>query len=844
MDYQKITDELKKIDLVKYIGSYTKLKRTGNLYQGHCVLHPDSETPSLTVYPDSNSYYCFGCKSGGSIIEFVKAYYNYDFHETLAYLAEKEGIDLDIRESPQDKARRSRITANQRQIMENQKRLLEAEKVAEYLRKRGFNDKTISHFNLGYDSEDNSIVIPINDGFGKPVGFSRRFLNPGKGPKYINSRNDEVFNKGQILYNLDKARKHAQDGLVVVEGYFDVLSAWQSGFGNAVAVCKDTMTEEQAQMVVKICKDKKVLLVPDNDDTGKASVLKNKDILRAADPSLVIQVAMPEDSGKDLNDVLLQAGEEGVRRVIENAKPVDLYTVEYLLSQEPVREQQYNRIRDYIKKIDNILVVEDIVKLLTDKWEMKEGIIRQHLELGAGKTQFWYPHDRVLERKMLSLLMQKPKDMDLVADRLTTNCFHVLEHRIIFETMLQVYRKKGVLTNTEVYLSLKNNSALDDVEELLSSLSSNVIGHSETDALMESLLSLFYQRQLLQATLEIAESISGRSDDDFDKIQARAQNLVFAATDHSTTTPVHRLDSLVAKSWEEYMARMEGKAPRALMTGFFSLDKIITGFKKKHLIVLAGTTSTGKTAMALNIVRNVLSRQPSVPVGIVTLEMTAQEIVDRLIVSELNVNSKRFDQGSLTDEELKRFQQKMGTFHQKPLLISDERGLTVAQIRARLRRMKAVLGELGLVVVDYLQTIQLEVSNNISTARATGDVVLQLRNMAAELDTPVLLLSQINRNYSHRQDKRPQLPDLRESGNIEEFADVVLFLYRHAKMGPAALEESRSKSEENVVDVIVAKNRTGPTDNLKLEFDEQFMRFTDPETRSIESSVPAPYKDR
>src|SRR5690554_1010971 len=150
MNYQHIVEELKnKIDLVKFIGQYTQLKKAGRVYQGICVLHPDSETPSLTVYPDSQSYYCFGCKSGGSIIEFVKAHYNYDFHEAINFLAELAGVDLQAEESPQARARRNRIRANERAVLNNQKQLTEAAIAREYLNKRGFTQKTIEAFGIG-----------------------------------------------------------------------------------------------------------------------------------------------------------------------------------------------------------------------------------------------------------------------------------------------------------------------------------------------------------------------------------------------------------------------------------------------------------------------------------------------------------------------------------------------------------------------------------------------------------------------------------------------------------------------------------------------------------------------
>lgn len=841
MDYQHIVEELKnKIDLVKFIGQYTQLKKAGRIYQGICVLHPDSDTPSLTVYPETHSYYCFGCKSGGSIIEFVKAHYNYDFYEAINYLAEQAGIDLQTEESPQAKARRNRIKTNERSVLANQKQLIEANLAKDYLAKRGLNAETINIFGIGYDSQENSIVIPINDGYGKPVGFSRRFLEPGAGPKYKNSRNDEVFNKGHILYNMDKARKHAGNSLLVLEGYFDVYSAWQSGYKNSVAICKDTLTEDQAAMITKLCKGKTVFLVPDNDDTGRRSVLANRDLLRASDPGIHIRVAQPPEGCKDLNDVLLESGEQGVQGVIAGAVSVDLYAVKYILQTEDIREKQYSLVRDYLKKVDNILVVEDIIRELTSHWDQPEGTIRQFLELGGNKVNYWFPHDRVLEKKMLACVLAEPKFLDMVADKLNGECFYILEHRIVFEAMLKVYQETGSFTQTDLYLSLKTSNRLDNIEEFFTELGIGTRNEQELEAIKKNLLDLFYHRKLLQAALEIAESISAGRENDFERIQARAQDLVFNATDISTTTPVHKMNDLLTNRWEEYLRRAEGIAPKGLLTGYFSVDNLVTGLKNKHLIVLAAATSTGKSAMALNIIRNVLKRDPPVPVGVISLEMSAEEIMDRLIISELRFDGSRYDQGRLQDSELDRFQTNINTLYNKPLLISDERGLTVTQIRARLRRMKAELGSLGLIVVDYLQTIQLETTNTISTARATGDVVLQLRNLASELDAPILLLSQINRNYSQRSDRRPQLSDLRESGNIEEFADMVLFLYRHSRQSAAAYEESVAQGTENHVEVIIAKNRTGKTGITKLIFDDQHMRFNDPLTDSLESTAPGP----
>ena len=841
MDYQQVVEELKnKIDLVKFIGQYTQLKKSGRIHQGICVLHPDSETPSLTVYPDTQSYYCFGCKSGGSVIEFVKAHYNYDFFEAINFLAQYAGIDLQVNDTPEAKARRQRIQSNERAVLAKQKQLLADQLARDYLAKRGFGQETVQAFGIGYDSEENSIVIPINDGYGKPVGFSRRFLEPGTGPKYKNSRNDEVFNKGHLLYNLDMARKHAAASLIVLEGYFDVLSAWQSGYKNSVAICKDTLTEDQAGLITKICKGKRVVLVPDNDETGMKSVLTNRDLLRASDPEVLILVAPPPEGCKDLNDVLLAQGEAGVRQTIEAAYSVDIFAVRQVLASEESKEKQYTQIRDYLKTVNNILVIEDIVQELAASWDHSLGSIRRYLDPGGGKANYWFPHDLSLEKRLIASVMGEPKLLDLVADKLNGQCFYDLENRIIYECMLGIYKNSGSFTQTDLYLALKAKNCLNNTEDYFSRLGIGAKDEAELEAMGKNLLSFYYQRKLLMAALEIAESISYGKENDFDRIQARAQDLVFNATDTSIGVPIHRMNDLLSSRWEEYSRRAEGAAPKGLLTGYLSLDNIIAGFKNKHLIVLASATSTGKSAMAINIVRNVLSRGQAVPVGMISLEMSAEEIMDRLIVSELAFDSYRYDQGFLNEEELKRFQTNINVLYNKPLLISDERGLTVTQIRARLRRMRAELGALGLVVIDYLQTIQLEATNNITTARATGDVVLQLRNLASELNVPILLISQINRSYSQRADRRPQLSDLRESGNIEEFADMVLFLYRHSRQGVAAYEEALANNTVNNVEVIVAKNRTGRTGVATLVFHDSHMRFSDPSSDSLAATAPGP----
>jgi replicative DNA helicase len=244
----------------------------------------------------------------------------------------------------------------------------------------------------------------------------------------------------------------------------------------------------------------------------------------------------------------------------------------------------------------------------------------------------------------------------------------------------------------------------------------------------------------------------------------------------------------------------------------------------------------GKTAFAINIAKNVLKRNAKV--AMISLEMDASEVIDRMIIQESQVNGWKYTQGETNDQEDKRISKALDNLHELPLMVSDERGLNTAQIRARLRKFKAQMDGLDLAVVDYLQMIQLPEEHAQNTARAVGQIVLQLRNLASELNIPVILISQISRSFTSRTDKRPVLSDLRDSGNIEEVADGVIFLYRHAHTSAKAREEAEAEGTENDTDVIIAKQRTGQTGSIKLYFEEDFIRFVDPENLSLEGTMP------
>ena len=265
--------------------------------------------------------------------------------------------------------------------------------------------------------------------------------------------------------------------------------------------------------------------------------------------------------------------------------------------------------------------------------------------------------------------------------------------------------------------------------------------------------------------------------------------------------------------------------------GYPSVDAITTGFKNKDLIILAGRPSMGKTALALNWSMNIAKRGK--PVLIFSLEMDDESIGDRFVISELF--SYRTEDGSpivtsfeyqtkLDEEKMKYTAEAFNDLYRLPIKIVDKRGLTVDEIKAKARQVKAEEPGLSLIIIDYLQLIKPRDNSKTSWALQVGEIVRELRDLAGELDLPIILLSQLNRGVELRENKRPLMSDLRDSGNIEEFADVVCFVYRDEYYYPNQAEERGTKG---VAEVIFAKQRKGETGTAYLRWHPEYARFID-----------------
>ncbi|NLM39612.1 MAG: replicative DNA helicase [Firmicutes bacterium] len=437
------------------------------------------------------------------------------------------------------------------------------------------------------------------------------------------------------------------------------------------------------------------------------------------------------------------------------------------------------------------------------------------------------------ERQVLGILIKHPAEVDNVVDRLRPIHFYDLAHRRIYEIILDLYHKRGRISYTQIYNELRNERITDSPAEFLISLTESFVSLSELEPSIQVLQTKYNVRRLVEAADQIKGAALGNKFDDVEELQSRAQQLIFDATINAQDSEddAKSLLEVLNKCYINLIRRREGSDDAyGLSVRLPAIDAMTTGFKKKDLIILAARPSMGKTALALNMCVNVAKR--NIPVLIFSLEMDDEQIGDRIVLSEFFSRKQAGDfeitsyeyQTKLSDEQFLRAQEVFNDLYNLPIRIVDKRGLTCADIRAKARKVKAEMPDLGLIVIDYLQLIKPPADMNRSWALIVGEIVRELRDLAGELDLPIILLSQLNRGVESRENKRPMMSDLRDSGNIEEFADVVMFLYREDYYHP---DLAAQNGTQGLVEVIFAKQRKGPTGTVHLRFIKEYTRFID-----------------
>ena len=437
------------------------------------------------------------------------------------------------------------------------------------------------------------------------------------------------------------------------------------------------------------------------------------------------------------------------------------------------------------------------------------------------------PHNLEAEKSLLGSILIDANSFIKVGDQIQSEDFYLDVHRIIFTVMVELFSRHqpiDVLTlsnrleELERLQSIGGRSYLVELGNSVSS-SSHIIHYASIIKKKATL------RRLLSASAEISE-LSFNEEEDIDIVIDRAEQTLFSVSSQGTNKTFVPLTSMLSEAFEriDELHRDKGKT-RGVPSGFTGLDALIGGFQKSDLIILAARPSVGKTAFVLDVARQAAVRS-KLPVALFSLEMAKEQLVDRMISSEANVDLWKMRSGRLSEQgevdDFTRIGHALGVLAEAPIFIDDTPATTVTQIRTKARRLQTEHG-LGMIIIDYLQLIDSKTSVE-NRVQEISQISRSLKMIARELNIPVIALSQLSRTVEMTKPAIPRLSHLRDSGSIEQDADIVVFLYRKAADRNYRLEDIPPE-ERNLAEVHIAKHRNGPTGVVKLFFDAARVSF-------------------
>jgi replicative DNA helicase len=427
------------------------------------------------------------------------------------------------------------------------------------------------------------------------------------------------------------------------------------------------------------------------------------------------------------------------------------------------------------------------------------------------------PQNTEAEQCLLGCLMLDKDAIIKVVDSIKSEDFYSGKHQDVFQAMVELYEKSDPIDIVSVSARLKERNKLDDIggAAYLSSLINTVPTATHVANYAKIVRQKKILRDLISASEEIGLSAFNETEE-VDVLLDRAEKAVFGIGQRSLSQVFLPIREILSDTFErlDELSKNAGKM-RGVPTGFTDLDKVLGGLQKSDLVILAARPSMGKTSLALDIARNVAVLENQ-PVGLFSLEMSKDQLADRLLASLANINLWNMRNGRLTSDDYSRLQHAMGSLSDAPLYIDDAGSVNVLQMRAMARRLQANKG-LSLIVIDYLQLME-PMNKFQSPVQQVTENSRALKMLAKELNVPVLVLSQLSRAVESRVPQIPRLADLRESGAIEQDADVVMMIYREDKYNENSLNK-------NIAKVLIEKHRTGPNGGVDVYFDENRVSF-------------------
>lgn len=428
------------------------------------------------------------------------------------------------------------------------------------------------------------------------------------------------------------------------------------------------------------------------------------------------------------------------------------------------------------------------------------------------------PHNNDAEQSVIGAIFLEPQALITAAEVLIPEDFYRTAHEKIFNTMVLLSDKGQAIDIVTVTEELSAKNELEDVGGI--SYLSEIANSVPTAANIAHYARIVEEKALLRRLIRVATTIvedGYTREDEVETLLSEAEKKMMEVASRKNAGDFRHIKDVLVQTYDniELLHTQKGDVT-GIPTGFRDLDKITAGFQPNDLIIVAARPSVGKTAFALNIAQNVATKTDE-NVAIFSLEMGAEQLVMRMLCAEGNIDAQVLRTGALQAEDWRKLTMAMGSLSNAGIFIDDSSGLRVSEIRSKCRRLQQEHG-LGMVIIDYLQLLSGSVGSGENRQQEVSEISRSLKGLARELKIPVIALSQLSRGVEQRQDKRPMMSDLRESGSIEQDADIVSFLYREDYY-------DKETEDENMIEIIIAKQRNGPTGTVKLAFAKEYNKF-------------------
>jgi replicative DNA helicase len=425
------------------------------------------------------------------------------------------------------------------------------------------------------------------------------------------------------------------------------------------------------------------------------------------------------------------------------------------------------------------------------------------------------PQNVDAEESILGGILLDPEAIGRVADLLVAEAFYINDHKEIYKAALALHNQGKPTDLMSVTTWLYDHELLEKVggQSKLAQLVDRTVSAVNIDRFAALVMDKYLRRQLIKAGNEIVQ-LGYETSLELEIVLDQSEQKIFGLTQERPEQGLVPISDTLIQTFKEIESRHQDTAIPGLPSEFYDLDAMTGGFQRSDLIIIAGRPSMGKTSFAVGMARNIAEKWP---VAIFSLEMSKEQLVQRLLASEAGIESNYLRTGRISQNQWGALSHALGTLSELPIYIDDTANQTVMQMRSQVRRLLAEKGgKLGLVLIDYLQLM--EGSGSENRVQELSRITRSLKGLARELNVPVIALSQLSRGVEARTNKRPMMSDLRESGAIEQDSDLIIMLYRDEYY-------NENTPDRGIAEIIITKHRNGPTGVVKLLFDPQFTRF-------------------